>query len=159
MVRTSCDEAPYIVNLQQSVSVPMLLEGVSLPGSHQLGTRHEKIFCARLLPHHALRQFQDSKDSAHTHSRIQIAAPIDGIACHHIPCVRVFVEVYDFFLFFRDEGSAAARALHRGNEEVIADDVELLLVVSGGVGGAGKAGQVDEGCAADVVGDRLEGKL
>ena len=33
------------------------------------------------------------------------------------------------------------------------------MVVASGVGGAGKAGKVDEGGAADVVGDRFEGEL
>ena len=62
-------------------------------------------------------------------------------------------------LFFGDEDGALARRAHGGDEEVVADDIELFLVVAGDVGGAGEAGEVDEGGAADVVGDGLEREL
>ena len=59
----------------------------------------------------------------------------------------------------RDEQGTLARGAHGLDEEVVGDDIELLLVITSNVGGAGKTGQVDEGGAADIVGNRLEGEL
>ena len=42
------------------------------------------------------------------------------------------------------------------DEEVVGNDIELLLLVAGGVGGAGQTREIDQGCATDVVGNRLE---
>ena len=63
------------------------------------------------------------------------------------------------FFFFADKQAAFAGGTHGGDEEVIADDVELFLVVTGRVGGAGEAGEIDEGGTADVVGYGFEGEL
>lgn len=71
----------------------------------------------------------------------------------------MFGEEDSFLFFFGDEDRAFSRGTHGGDEEVISDDVEFLLVVAGGVAGACETGEVDEGGTSDVVGDGFEGKL
>jgi len=102
---------------------------------------------------------KNAEDGAHRHAGVQVRAAVDRVAHHGVPGVRRVREDDGFFFFFGDEDAAFARGAHRADEEVVADDVELLLLVAGGVGGAGEAGEVDERCAADVVGDGFEGEL
>lgn len=64
-----------------------------------------------------------------------------------------------FLLLLGDENCDLSTGAHGRNEQIVADHIELLLIISGDVGGTGETGEVDEGGAADVVGDGFEGKL
>merc|ERR1712087_431175 len=90
---------------------------------------------------------------------VQVAATVDRIADNSIPRVGVLVEDDRLFHLFRYKHAHTARRLHGGDEDVIANDVQLLLVVTSGVGRASKTAQVDQGSSPDVVCDRLEREL
>lgn len=58
-----------------------------------------------------------------------------------------------------DNDADLATVLHCVQEDLVAEDIELLLVIAGGIGRSGKAEQVDQRCAADVVGNELARQL
>ena len=103
-------------------------------------------------------QLEDAEDGANADAGVQVARAVDGIAHNGIPRPRGVEDDAVFFLF-GDEQPAFARGAHGGNEEVVADNIEFLLVVACGVRAAGKASKVDERGASDVVGDGFEGEL
>ncbi len=123
---------------------------------YQLAACHEQFFLFALA---ALFQLEDAEDCAHAHTGIEVATAIDWIADYCVPRLGVFVKNQTFLFLFAHEQTALPRSPHGGHEEVVADDIKFLLVVAGGVGGAGEAGEVDEGGAADVVGYGFEGEL
>lgn len=104
-------------------------------------------------------ELEDAEDGADGDAGVEVGRAVDGVADDGVAGVGVLVEDDHLFFFLGDEDAALAGAAHRGDEDVIADHVELLLVVARCVGGAGQAGQVDEGGTADIVGDGLEGEL
>jgi hypothetical protein len=63
------------------------------------------------------------------------------------------------FLLFRDHHSALSGALHGGNEDVVSDYVELLLIITSCVRGPCKTCKIDQGGTANVVSYGLEGEL
>ena len=101
----------------------------------------------------------DSEDRTNGHAGVQIGGPVDGIACDGIPSALVLWEEDGFLFLFRDEHGTLPRGPHCSYEEVVADDIKLLLVISRGVAGPRQAGEVDERGPTDVVGYRLEGEL
>ena len=124
--------------------------------SHKLRPRKKQLLLLALA---ILRQPKYAKDSPYTDTRIEIARTIDWIAYDCVPGFRVLVEDDTFLLLLGYQQTTFAGRPHSGDEEVIADDVELLLFVTRGIGGASEAGEVDEGGAPDVVGYGFEGKL
>ena len=125
-------------------------------GGEQLGPGLEDVLLGARA---AVGELVDAEDGADAHTGVQVGGAVDGVAGDGVAGARGVLEVDDVLLLLGDEQGALARGAHGLDEEVIGDDVELLLVVAGGVGGAGQAGEVDEGGAADVVGDLLEGEL
>ena len=107
----------------------------------------------------SLLQLEDAEDGADADAGVEVAAAVDGVADYGVASVGVLVEDEAVLFFFADQQPAFARGAHGGDEEVVANHVELLLVVARRVGGAGEAGEVDEGGASDVVGDGFEGEL
>lgn len=113
----------------------------------------------------ALGQLVHAEDGAHGHAGVEVRAAVDGVAGHGVARATPatlgpgLVEEDDVLLLLGHEQRALARRPHRRDEQVVADDVQLLLVVARRVGLAREAGQVDERRAPDVVRDRLEGEL
>lgn len=130
-------------------------------GGDEAGTRVEEVLGADGLvgAQDFVGQLEDAEDGADGDTGVQVGGTVDGVADDGVAGVGVLVELDHFLLFFGDEDAALAGAAHRRDEDVIANHVQLLLVVAGGVGGAGQTGQVDQGGATDVVGDGLEGEL
>lgn len=71
----------------------------------------------------------------------------------------MFWEENSFLFFLRHEHSTLAGGSHSSDEQVIPNNIELLLIISGGVVGTRETGEVDERGTTDVVGYRLEGEL
>ena len=71
--------------------------------------------------------------------------------------MRVFGEDDGFFFFFGDKDADAAGRAHGANEDVVADYVELLLVVASYIGGAGEAGELEGN--AELVMRNLSGSM
>lgn len=117
--------------------------------SHQLTPGHKQFFLLALA---ALFELEDAKDCPDAHPGIQIATPINWIADHRISRLGVLVENYTLFFLFADQQSAFPRRTHGGHKEIVTYDVEFLLIIARGVGGARQACEVDEGGAANVVG-------
>jgi len=122
----------------------------------ELGAGDEEVFFRALC---ALGQLEDAEDGADGDAGVEVGGAVDGVADDGVAGVRRVREDDGFFFLFGDEDAAFARGAHGADEEVVPDDVELLLVVAGDVGGAGEAGQVDERGASDVVGYGFEGEL
>lgn len=106
-----------------------------------------------------LGEAEDTEDGSDADASVEVAAAVNGVADDGVSRPGAFVENDAFVLLFRDEETAFPTRAHGSDEEVVADDVEFLLVIPGCIGGAGKTGEVDEGGAADVVGYGFEGKL
>ena len=123
---------------------------------HEFGARQQEF---RRLALGSLLQLEDAKDGPDANARVEVAATVDGVADDGVTGGRVFGEDEAVLFFFRDEEPAFAGRAHGGDEEVVADYVELFLIVAGCVGGSSEAGEVDEGGAADVVGYGFEGEL
>jgi hypothetical protein len=62
-------------------------------------------------------------------------------------------------LLLADNDADLAAILHCVQEDLVAEDVELLLIIAGGIGRSGKTEEVDQRCAADVVGNELARQL
>ncbi|KAI6804435.1 fructose-1,6-bisphosphatase [Hortaea werneckii] len=116
-------------------------------GGNQIGARVEQVLLGALC---ALCKLEDTEDCADRDTCVQVAATVDRIADNSIPRVGVLVEDDRLFHLFRHKHTYTARRLHGRDEDVIADDVQLLLVVTSGVGRAGKTAQVDQGSSPDV---------
>lgn len=125
-------------------------------GSHELCSRQQQLLLLALT---SLGQLEDAEDGPDTDSRVQIARAVDRVADNGVPGFGRVVENDAVLLFFRHEQFAFAGGAHRADEEVVADDVELFLVIACRVGGARQAGEVDECGSSDVVGYRFEGEL
>lgn len=125
-------------------------------GGDELGARLEDIGLGALG---ALGQLVDGEDGADGNAGVEVGGAVDGVAGDGVAGAGGVAEIDNVLFFLGDEQRALVGGAHGLDEEVVGDDVELLLVVAGAVGGAGEAGQVDEGGAADVVGDGLEGEL
>jgi len=130
----------------------------TIPSSNQFGARHQQVLGLRFACH-PLWQLHDSKDRAHADACVKVARAINRITSNYISRTGTLVEVYDLLFLFRNECSAASRSSHGRDEQIVSDHVEFLLVITGGVGGAGQTGQVDQRGSTDVVGDGLEGEL
>lgn len=112
-----------------------------------------------LRAEHFVGQLEDTEDGADRDTGVQVGRAVDRIADDGVPGVRVLVEDDGLLFLLRDEDAALARAPHGGDEDVVTDHIQLLLVITRGVGGASQAGQVDKSRTTNVVGDRLEGEL
>ena len=126
------------------------------PGSHEFRSRQQDLLRFALT---SLLELEDAKDRPHADTSIEVAAAVDRVTDDGVSGALAFGEDDAVFLLFRDQETAFSRCAHGGDEEVVADDVEFLLVVTGRVGGTGEAGQVDEGGASNVVGYAFEGEL
>ena len=84
-----------------------------------------------------LLQLEDAEDRADADAGVQVAAAVDGVADDGVAGGRVLGEDEAMFFFFGDEEPAFAGGAHGGDEEVVADHVELFLVVARCVRGAG----------------------
>lgn len=122
----------------------------------ELGAGFQQVRCAAGA---VFGQLVHAKNGADGDTGVEVAAAVDGVAGDRVTGLWVFGKVNDLLLLLRDQHGTLARGAHGGNEEVIANDIELLLVVAGGIGGAREAGEVDETGASDVVGNGLEGEL
>ena len=83
-----------------------------------------------------------------TDTGVQVRRPVDRVARHGVPRPGVLREEDGFLLLLGHQHGALARRPHGCDEQVVADHVQLLLVVAGGVAGAGQPGEVDESGAA-----------
>lgn len=92
----------------------------------------------------ALLELVNGEDGTDRHAGVEVGRAVDGIAGHSVACRGELIEGDELLLFFGDEEADAAAGTHGGYEEVIADYVELLLVIAGGVGGAGEAGELQQ---------------
>ena len=81
-----------------------------------------------------------SKDSADRNTCVKVGRSVDGIT--HDDVFAIAGEDDGFVEFFRDKNFDFAAAPHGVDEDVIADHIELLLVVTSGVGGAGEADEL-----------------
>ena len=111
------------------------------------------------LTNRLLGELEDTEDGADGDTRVEVGGAVDGITDHSVPGIGVLIEGDHLLFFLGDDEAALAGAAHGGDEDVIADHVELLLVITGCVGGTGQAGQVDQRSPTDVVCDGLEGEL
>lgn len=107
----------------------------------------------------AVGDLVDGEDCADRHSGVEVGRAVDGVAGDDVAGASGLGEVNLCLFFLGHEHGDFAAGAHGLDEEVVGDDVELLLLVAGGVGGAGQTCQVDEGGATDVVGNGLEGVL
>ena len=76
---------------------------------------------------------ENAKDGADGDTGVKIGGAVDGIADDSVAGVWVLVEDDCFLFFFGDEQAHFAGAAHGGDEDIIADYVELLLVIACGV--------------------------
>lgn len=107
----------------------------------------------------ALGQLVDGEDGADGDTSVEVGGAVDGVAGDGVAGLAALLEVDDVLLLLGHQQRALAARPHGLDEEVVGDHIEFLLLVTGRVGGAGQASEVDECCATDVVGDRLEGEL
>lgn len=130
-------------------------------GSHQLGSWLAEILCCHstVAGYDLIVQLINTKDSSDRDASVEVGRSINWVTGHGVARVLVFWEEDGFLFLLGDEDCDLSGGAHGSDEQVIADDVELLLIVAGYVSGAGEAGEVDEGGAADVVGDGFEGEL
>lgn len=124
-----------MVNLgTEYVSISYFLSKVKnkiVPSSNQLRSWHQKILGLRLLSDNAVRQLHDTKDRAHTDTSVEVTRTVNWVAGDYVSRIWAFVKVYDILLLFRDQCSAFSGAFHGGNEQIISNDIQLLLVVTG----------------------------
>lgn len=125
-------------------------------GSDLLGTGKQELFLGALC---AFRELENTEDGADRDTGVEVAAAVNWVADNGVAGVGAFREGYYLILLLRYEHLDAARRAHGRNEEIVANDIELLLVVACGVCGASKTGKVDQRRSPDVVGNRLEGEL
>lgn len=131
-------------------------------GGQQLGARAQDVLLGAAR---ALGQLVHAEDGADGHAGVEVGAAVDGVAGDGVARADAaargagLVEEYNVVFLFGDEEGALARGPHRRDEQVVADDVQLLLVVARRVGLARETRQVDERRAPDVVRDGLEGEL
>ena len=129
--------------------------------SHQLGSWLAEILCcdSSVAGYNLIIQLVNPEDGSDRDASIEVGRSINWVASHGVTGVFVLWEEDGLLLFLGDEDCDLSTGAHGGDEEVVADDIELLLVVTGYVGGSGETGQIDERGAADVVGDGFEGEL
>lgn len=161
-VITSCADAPYL-----SSRISSLLQMFDFqPPLHceascdHLSTRNQNVVRIDLSfsVDDLLRQLVNPKDRANANTCIQIRRAVNWVTGDNISSMRL-LEDDGLFLLFRDHHSALPRALHRRNEDVIPDHIELFLVIAGGVGRSCEPCKVDQSGTANVIGYGLEGKL
>lgn len=111
------------------------------------------------LAHHALGQLEDAEDGADRHAGVEVRRAVNRIAHDGISRVLVLSEDNGIFLFFRDHQTGLAGAAHGRDEDIVANHIQLLLIITGYVRRAGQTLKVDQRGSSDVVGDRLEGEL
>jgi hypothetical protein len=75
----------------------------------------------------------NAENRTNRHTSIQIGGTVDRITCHCVPSIRVFREEDGFLLFFGDQNRALSGRTHGCDEQIIANDIEFLLVVACGV--------------------------
>lgn len=128
---------------------------------HQLGSWLAEILCcySSVAGHDLIIQLVNSEDGSDRDASVEVGGSINWVASNGVTGVLVLWEEDGFLLFLGDEDGDLSTGAHGGDEEIVADDIELLLVVTGYVGGSGETGKVDEGSAADVIGDGFEGEL
>lgn len=122
-------------------------------GSDELGARHQDVLLGSLG---AFGKLVDGENGTNRHTSVQVGGTVNRIARDGVTGTSGVLEDDDVFLFLRNKESALARVAHGCDEEVVGKNIELLLLVTSGVGRTGQTGQVDEGRATDVVGDGLE---
>lgn len=105
----------------------------------QLGSGLENVL---LGARGALGQLVDAENGADRHTGVQVGAAVDGVAGHGVARVALVLEEDDVLLLFRHYEGALARRPHRLDKDVIANHVQLLLVVTRGIGLAGQTRQV-----------------
>lgn len=126
-----------------------------------LGSWEEDILgCDRLAGSEDLfRELEDTEDGADRDTSVKVGRSVNGVADDGIASIRALIEDDGLLFFLRDKETALSRSSHGSDEDIIANHVELLLIVTSGVGGASQTGEVDQGGTTDVVGDGLEGEL
>jgi hypothetical protein len=101
----------------------------------------------------------DTKDCADRNTGVQVARAIDRVASNSVFCVGAGRELNELVFLLGHQNADTAGRAHSRDEDVIADYVELLLVVASGVCGTCEAAEVDQTRTANVVCDRFEGEL
>lgn len=125
-------------------------------GSQQLSTGLQDVLLGALG---SGGELVDTENGTDRDTGVEVRRTVNGIASDGVVSVLGVAEEDDILLLFGNQQGALSRGAHGLNEEVIGDDIELLLFVTGGVGGTGQTSEVDQGSTADVVGDGLEGVL
>lgn len=106
-----------------------------------------------------LSESVDTEDGTNRHTSVQVAGAVNGIASNSVLGVGAGGEFNGLVLLFRDQDAHSTRRAHGRDENVVANHIELFLVITGGVRGACETGKVDQAGATDVVGNRFEGEL
>ena len=65
----------------------------------------------------------------------------------------------DILFLLTDNDADLARILHGIQKDLIAEDIEFLLVIASGIGCTGQPEEVDQRRSADVVGNELARQL
>lgn len=109
------------------------------PGGDELCAIAQDVLCRHRLSsaQNLVGQTENAEDGADRNTSVEVRGAVDGVADDGVAGIRVLVEDDCFLFFFGDEETHFAGAAHGGDEDVVADYVEFLLVVAGCVGGAG----------------------
>jgi hypothetical protein len=133
--------------LSQRVIQSEAVDVASLHGQYQLcrGTIHGKTARHQLragetdlfrLPLGVLGQTENTKDGSNRYTSVEVAGTVDGIANNGV--FSVAGEDNRFLFFLRNQDFYLAGTPHDVDEDLVADHIQLLLVVTSDVGGAGK---------------------
>lgn len=130
-------------------------------GGHHLRAGAEKVLGSDLVvgTKDLIGKLEDSEDGTNRNASVKVGGTVNRVADHGIAGVGVLVEDNGLLLFLGNKDTALAGALHGGDKNIIADDVKLLLIIASRVRGTSQTGQVNQGSATNVVGNRLECEL
>lgn len=105
-------------------------------GRHELGAGLAHVLRRAGAP---VAEPVDAEDGADRDAGVQVAGSVNGVADHGVASVSR--EDDGFLLFFGHEDLDLSAATHHVDEDVVANHVELLLVIAGRVG---RARETDE---------------
>lgn len=117
---------------------------------NEVGTGAKEVLLGALG---VLRESVDTENGSNRDTSVQVAGAINGVAGNSVLGIRASRELDGLVLLLGNENAHTAGRAHGGDENVIADHIQLFLVIAGRVGRACKTREVDQAGAADVVGD------
>ena len=102
---------------------------------HEVGAGTEEILLGALG---ALSESVDTEDGADRDTSVQVARAVDRVASNGVLCVGASRELNELFLLLGHQDAYTTGRAHGRDEDVVADHIELFLVVTGGVCGSSK---------------------